>query len=193
VLKRHDDGDIEDLSAASAAGNDEYARLSRYLSQLFLPRSADMYPLASDGVEGDKEMSIVINNKLCVSEDQHLWNVSLRAIEGSGLKPSARIVKQAEVAEGGDIHVVLRHTWQEKTQPRRMRIHKHLRSGILLGVRERLYTTQPNDVIDIQPLITVLLARSNDHKANASAMHKARTRCAATIHDAFKRSTRFST
>ena len=45
VLKRRNDGDIEDLSASA----DAYCRLSRYLPQLFLPRSADMYPLASDG------------------------------------------------------------------------------------------------------------------------------------------------
>ena len=52
-------------------------------------------------------MSIVLNGQLVINEDSHIWNTSVKAIEGSALRQSARIVKHE-----GDVQVVLRHTWQ---------------------------------------------------------------------------------
>ena len=43
---------------------------------------------------GYKEMSIVLNDKLLISEDDHLWNTSVKAIEDSDLRKSRRIVKR---------------------------------------------------------------------------------------------------
>ena len=46
-------------------------------------------------------------------------------------------------------------------------------SGVLLGVRERLYTIHPGDFVDIQPLVSYLFARNNNC---TKTMNKARLR-----------------
>ena len=101
----------------------------------------------------------MLNNKLVINEDLHIWNTSVEAIKGSALRPSPRIVMRDEV---GSVRVVVRHTWQEKTRLSRKQIHDANMSGVLLGVRERIYAINPGDFVDIQPLVSHLFGTNNN-------------------------------